>query len=76
MCMEGDAVAVSVISLRQAATSGWDKPGEERQQVGGMIGILRLGLVIVAGAPAALWQFGGINICSWVFADALFFQES
>lgn len=74
--MEGDAVAVSVISLRQAATSGWDKPGEERQQVGGLTGVLHLGLAMVAGAPAALWQFGGINICSWVFVDASSFQES
>lgn len=74
--MEGDAVAVSVISLRQAATSGWDKPGEERQQVGGLTGVLHLGLAMVAGAPAALWQFEGINICSWVFVDASSFQES
>jgi len=37
--MEGDAVAVSVMSLRRAATSGWERPGEERQQERKWLGV-------------------------------------
>lgn len=74
MCREGDAVVVSVISLHRAATSGWEKPGEEREQGGGNYWdfVSGFGCEVFGGreelegsSPGSVAAWGIWSLCLW-----------
>lgn len=57
--MEEDAFAVSAMSLCRAATSQWEKPGEERQQGRKLLGFC-------VWTQGVWWQRGAGGLQPWL----------